>query len=235
AEGLLADHDAAAVVLDGGGENLRRAGAVAVHQHDEGAVVDDLVRARIVEDLHAAARLLELHDRSVLDEEAAELLRLREVTAAVGAQIHDEADNALGLELANQPRDIARRARVLGVAAAPRREVLIEARHGDDADLQLLAVHLDRLDRLLRGLLLELHLVADEGDDLRRRAGGRARGQHLQPDRRAARAANDLHDVVEPPADHVDELAVGPLRYGRDAVLGLELPVDLRPAARDHV
>src|SRR5690606_39203149 len=63
AERLLTDHDAAAVVLNGRCKDLGSARAVAVDEHDERPVVHELVRARIIEHLHAAARLLELHDR----------------------------------------------------------------------------------------------------------------------------------------------------------------------------
>src|SRR5690606_38780389 len=153
AERLLPDDDAALVVLDGRGKDLGRARAVAVHEHDERAVVDRLLRAGVVEHLDVAPGLLQLNDGAAVDEETAQLRRFGEVAAAVLAQVHHEADDAFGLELANEPRDVARRAHVLGVAAAPGVEILIEARDGDDADLELLAVDVDRLDRLFRGLL----------------------------------------------------------------------------------
>src|SRR5690606_520619 len=58
AERLLADDDAALVVLDRGGKDLGRARAVAVDEHDERAVVDRLLRARIVKHLNVTARFL---------------------------------------------------------------------------------------------------------------------------------------------------------------------------------
>ena len=89
------------------------------------------------------------------------------MTAAVRAQVHDDAgDAALGFEFVDEARDVARRARVILVAAAARREVLVEARHRDHADLVGVAVEGYLEDRLLRGLLLELDLVARELDRL---------------------------------------------------------------------
>src|SRR5690606_19560278 len=69
AERLLADHDAAPVVLDRRGEDLGCARAVAVDEHDERTVVARLLRARIVEHLNVAARLLQLDDGAAVDEE----------------------------------------------------------------------------------------------------------------------------------------------------------------------
>ena len=50
-------------------------------------------------------------------------------------------------------------------------------------------------------------------------------------DVRTERAADQLHDVVEAPADHVDEFAVLALAHGDDAIGGLDLTGLLRRAA----
>src|SRR5690606_10753416 len=95
-----------------------------------------------------------------------------EVAAAVLAQIHHQPVDAFLLELLEQARDVARRARVVLLAPAAGREVLIEARHLDHADAVRAALERYLEQLLLRGLLLELHLVAGEGDDLLGRPGG---------------------------------------------------------------
>src|SRR5690606_36080507 len=184
-EGRLADHDAALVVLDRSPEDFGGALAVAIHEYRERPRVRGRVR-RIGQNVDRAARLLELDDRAAVDAQAAELGGLREVTAAVLAQVDDEAvDTAFGVELVEQAQDILRRARVVGGALALRREILVEARHGDDADAERarLGRHLDEV--LLRGLLLELHLVARQDDDLLGRPRRDAFRQHLQAHLRA--------------------------------------------------
>jgi hypothetical protein len=98
------------------------------------------------------------------------------MTAAVLAQVHHEpVDSALGLELFDQARDVARRAHVVLVAAAARREILVKARHRNYADSIRLTIERDFEELLLRSLLLELDLVANELDHLfgrsRRRSG----------------------------------------------------------------
>ena len=128
-------------------------------------------------------------------------------------------------ELVDQAAHVARGAAVVLVAGRAGVEVLVEARHGDHADAQLLVAALDLAQFLLRGLRLERDLVARQHDDALLRAGRRAARQDLQPHDRAARAADQLHDVVEAPADHVDELAVLALADGDDAVVGLQLAV----------
>ena len=114
---------------------------------------------------------------------------------------------------------VARGAAVVLVARALRGDVLIEARHGDDADVQRLAVAGDVLHFLVSGLRFERDLVAHELERLFRRAGRRARGQHLQAHGRAGLAANELHHVVETPADDVLDRAVLALRNGGDAIV----------------
>ena len=84
-------------------------------------------------------------------------------------------DAAFGLELLEQTGHVARRARVVFVAAAARRG-FIEARDRNDTDPIVLAVEGDLQELLLRSLLLELDLVASELDGLLRRAGRGARG-----------------------------------------------------------
>src|SRR5690606_20888973 len=105
-----------------------------IDENRERAVIDGR-GARVVQHLDVAARLPQLHHWAALDEEAAELRGFRKVAAAVGSKIHDEpVDTALVFELLNQPRDVARRARVFVVAAAAGGEVLIEARYRNHTD-----------------------------------------------------------------------------------------------------
>jgi hypothetical protein len=69
AVGLLADDEAAAVILNRAGEDLRGRCAEPIHQHDQGSAVE-YRRIRIVVDLDAPGRVAQLHHRSPVDKEA---------------------------------------------------------------------------------------------------------------------------------------------------------------------
>ncbi len=98
--------------------------------------------------------------------------------------------------------------------------------------LQVLTLALDLAHFFARGLGFQRHLVARELDEPLGAAGRGARGQHLQAHHRADRAADELHDVVEAPADHVGERAFLALADGRDAIVRRELIARRRGAAR---
>src|SRR5690606_6028350 len=122
-ESRLTDHDAALVVLNRRSKDLGRARAVTIHEHRERPRVRGRVR-RVFQDVDRAARLLELDDRAAVDEKTAQLGGFRKMAAAVLAQVDDEAvDTAFGLELAEQSQDVFRRARVVGLTLALRREI----------------------------------------------------------------------------------------------------------------
>ena len=67
------------------------------------------------------------------------------------------------------------------------------------------------------------------------RAGRSAGRQDLQTNGRADLAANDLHHVVEPPADHVDEFPALAFADREDAVIGVQRAVHGRGAAGQDV
>ena len=86
----------------------------------------------------------------------------------------------------------------------------------------------------LRGLGLERDLVAREFDDLLGRSRRRAGGQYLQPHQRAGLAADLLHHVVQPPADHVLEAAALALADAGDAIVGVQRAGHGGRTAGDH-
>ncbi len=63
----------------------------------------------------------------------------------------------------------------------------------------------------------------------------RVRGQNLQAHGGAARSPDQLHNVVELPADDVDQLAVLTLANRRDAVVRADPAIDRRGTAGYHV
>ena len=76
-----------------------------------------------------------------------------------------------------------------------------------------------RAQFLLRRLRFERDLVAREFEGFFRRAGRGARRQHLQAHLRARAAADQLHDVVDAPAEHVGDRAFLALADAGDAIL----------------
>src|SRR5262249_4125000 len=85
AEGALAEDEAAVIILNGSGEDLRRGCAETIDQNGERAVVGG-GGLRIVEDFETPCCVLQLHDRPVIDEEAGERGRLRQIASAVATQ-----------------------------------------------------------------------------------------------------------------------------------------------------
>ena len=234
AEAALADHHAAAVVLDGAGEDLRSRGAETVDEHDQRTIVDGAFYD-VVEDLFRAVGELDLHHRPLVDEQSRERLGFRQETAAVAAQVDDETVDLLDLELLDQAAHIAGGAAIVDVAGALTVVVRIEARDVDDADTVIAIAALDGLQFALRGLGFEGHLAAHQRDD---RLGGPrccAGGQDLQTHRGIALAADQLHDIVDAPTDDIGEAALGALSDRGDPVARLELAVGGGGAAFDQV
>ncbi len=171
----------------------------------------------------------------MIDEQPRERGGLGEVTAAVTAQVEDQALDVLGLELAQQFQHVVRSAAVTLIAGVLRGYILVEPGHGDHADLERAAVTRHGLHFFMRRLRLQRDLVAHELRDLFRAAGGRAGRQHLQAHRRAGLAADQLHHVIQPPADDVGERSLMSLADADDAVVGAERAGYCRRSAFEHV
>ena len=132
-------------------------------------------------------------------------------------------------------RDVARRAAVILLVRRLRFEVLIEARHIDNADSEFLVATLDLAYLLLRCLRFQRDLVAHQFEFFLRRPRGRTGRQDLQMHGRADLAANQLHHVVQAPADDIDRLAVLAFADRDDAIVGIELAAGGRRTARQDV
>src|SRR5690348_10705272 len=119
AERALTEHDAAFVVLNRAGEDLRCRRAEAIHQHRERTIVLS-ARLWILEHFEPARRVLQLHDRSLVDEETRERGRFRQITAAVVAQIEHESVDLLRLQLREELAYIACGAAIVLIASTLR-------------------------------------------------------------------------------------------------------------------
>ncbi len=161
-----------------------------------------------------------------------EIGRFGQRAAALVAEIDDHAVDLVLLELAEQTLDIARRALVVGVAATARVEILIERRQRDHADMARVIAGLDLDHRFLRGLLFDADLLARQRERLVLAVGAGVGGQDFQAHDRILRAADLFHDIVEAPADHVDDRAVLALADADDAITDLVLARQRGRAAR---
>ena len=93
----------------------------------------------------------------------------------------------------------------------------------------------DVLHFLMRCLRFQRHLVTGELQHLLFRAGRGARAEHLQPDVGTRFPADQLHDIVEAPADDVREVTFVSLAHAGDAIVGVQRSGDGSGAALDHV
>ncbi len=126
--------------------------------------------------------------------------------------------------------------RIFCVAFHARLEILVEARDGNDADAHFPVAALQRMHFLLRCLRFERDLRALErtADSPLRRAR-RRQGESAAGPPYPAGPADQLHDVVEAPSDHVGQRARLALADRGDAVADLDLGRGRRGAARQHV
>ena len=218
AERRLADDQAAAVVLDGGSEDLGGRRGRTVDQHCQGAIPR---HARVVVgfDGHAPAGILDLHHGAPVDEQPGEFHCLHQRAAAILAQVHHHAVDLFRLQFGEQARGVGGGRARIGIAALGGLEVEVEARQRDHADL--LAADVD--DRLAGRLFLELDLVAHDRDQLVLAVHAGVGGQDVQPHPGALVAADQVHDIVDAPADHVGQRALVALPDRNHAVAHLHL------------
>ena len=214
----IADDDGASVVLQGAGDDLGGGGADAVDQHDHGLRERD--GGIVVVEGDRAARLADLDDRTGFEEEAGEVDGLGEGSAAVAAQVEDEALDVLGVEFGDEAGDVERGASLRGLGVVAELHARIERGQLDVAELARRAVGIDGgLDARGGGLLLELDLVAHEHDGLDR--VDVVGGDDLDSHGAALGAADEADGLVERPVADVDEFLVA-LRDGDDLVAGDE-------------
>ena len=229
AEGAAAGDDAAAVVLNGAGEDLRRGRRQPVHHHGQRAIPIH-IRVRICLNVRVAPLHPHLHHRARLDEEPSEPLRLLQRAAAVVAQIHHDALDPFRLQLADQPAHVAGAASGVRVAAHAA-EIRVERGHFDDADLAFDAAGLQREDALLGRLFLKQHGVARDVYQ----PGVRYRAivtDHLQPHHGALGAADEGHHFVQAPAHDIHDHPALALPHADDAVRRLQAAVLVGRAGR---
>ena len=221
AEGRLADDDGPAIVLHGGGEDLRGGGAVAVHQHGQGPGVGG-ARGGVLLHVHLAEGVLDLDHRALIDEQPGEVRRLGQGAAAVTAQVHQDPIHPLALEVVDQVLHVPGGAAKILVAIGLRPEVAIKARHLQDPDAQPRGIGQVVHHVSLGRLILQLDLVAHQGDFPGGTIGTGGLGQDLQPHHRVLGPADLVHHVLEAPAHHVLDGPVLALANPDDAVAGMD-------------
>ena len=237
AEGLPAQHQSPAVVLNGSGEDLRSRGAEAVHQDRQRAAIDNArVRVRVNADEPPA--VADLHHRASIDEQAHELDGFLERPATVVPKIDDQPADLCLLQLRDQPFHVTGGALVVGIPGSKRGEVHVERRQPDDADLLPARPVLDLHDPAAGLLILEIHLVANDPDDpsfLR----GADLGNDLETNRGLLGSANQGHHLVQAHAQDVHHLPFLALSDPDDTIPGPQVaglvgrPADNQPQHLD--
>ena len=222
AEGLGANHKAPAIILDGTGKNLRGGGTHSVDQHHQRPVIGN-GWVLVVEYLYVVVGVANLYRGAFLDEQADQVVGFMKCAAAVIAEVHHHAIDAICLQLVDQFANIPGGALVVGIAILHRLEVGVEGGNVNDADAVsgIAAFELD--DFLAGALFLQLHFVPLNGDGF---SDGFIRGiggNDFQGHRGFAGAANQIHNLVEAPADDVDGLFLVVLFDRHDTVCRLKL------------
>ena len=223
AERAAADHQAATVILDRAGEDLRGGSGKPVDQHRQRTFVGH-PGVGIAVEIDASAGIADLYGGAPVDEQADHRVGFLERAAAVIAQIEHDAFDVLRLELVDLLGHVPGGAAVVGLARLPGVEVDVECRHGDDADLVRRAVTLDLFHPAMGGLILELDGISRDPDGVR---AGHVDGlgrDDVESHRRAFRATNQVDHFIETHADHVDHVAVFVLADGNNAIRRLQCP-----------
>ena len=138
---MIADDQAAMVVLDRAGEDLAGAGAELADQHDQRPGPGD-VRVVVFLGLDLAVGVLDLHHLAVADEQAGEADRLAQRSAAVPADIENDRIDALAAEVVENSPHVVGGALEGGAAAMLGVGVAVEAGQTDHADAVGTAVRL---------------------------------------------------------------------------------------------
>src|SRR6056297_35434 len=232
AERGFTQNDAPPVVLDGRGEDFRRRSAGAVDQHGQRTVPG---HARLAIGFHrdTAVGIANLNDRSGVDEQPGHGGCLDQRTAAVAAQIDDNAFDAVGAQLVDQAAHVTRARAVVRFVARSPAEVHIENGHVDHADLRDAVTGFDFFHRGLGCLFFELDLVAHDVDDLRGALHAGLCRQDFESYESLALAPDQVDHVVQPPADHVDEFVFA-LGHADDSIAGLQPAVQVGGTAGNH-
>src|SRR5205814_1431458 len=187
----------------------------------------------VIERLDFAVWALHAADRSLIDEQARQADRLGERAAAVAAQVQNHRPDVLGPEVGQDLGHVAGGALVLRVAAAAGVEVHVEAGQVDHAHLQGPPFGQFFLEDLApHGAVFEHDPVAGDLVDGAHRLAG---GNDLEPDDRAALAADQLHHVAQLHAHRIGDLAAIALADADNLVLLLQPAVPLGRAAGDDV
>ncbi len=192
AESLLAHDQRAVVVLERAGDDLARARAAAVHEHDER--VHGLGAGGLGALLLTPLGEADGGDDGAVEEELVGDARgLLEQAARVAAEIeHEPADGAAGLELLERGVQLGR-ARLLERLEPHVADAVVQAARLDRADLDDLAAQLEGLGVLPAAFALARDPDRDLGAGLAAEAPHGVVERHVE-----RRLVVDLHDAVEP-------------------------------------
>ena len=113
-----------------------------------------------------ATGLSNLYHRARLDKQARQSNGFLQITATIGTQIHHDSLYVLFLEFVDRVAYITCQAAIVRITCLFRIRVLIEAGHGYDAHLDILAITLDGTHSLFCSQRFHGDLVAYQADYL---------------------------------------------------------------------
>ena len=159
-----------------------------------------------------------MHSGTILDKQAGQFIGFLQGAAAIVAQVYDDAFNTFVLQLLQQYFYVPCGAFVFLISPAHGVKIDVESRDIYHAYFDHF-VAVGNFQYLLLGrLLLQLYLVADDGNDrLLIRSFGLG-GYDLQANGGIFGATDQFNDLIEPPADNILHRAVFTLANGDDLV-----------------
>src|SRR5690606_22603639 len=229
---LGAHHQAAPVILDGAGEDLRCRSAQAVDKDQQGAIVNGRSPRAIAPGYHLIG-LAYLDYRAWIDKQIGHGGDFVEGATAIVAQVENDAVDSRRLELLHQFGDISGGTFVVGIPVVEGVKVNVEGGQIDNPNLDRLAVVVEVDNATFGRLLLQLHLVPHDAYHL---VGARTLtlgGNDFEAHRAALGAADKIDDVLKAPADHV-LYGLVVLAYPHHFILGRQNTLLARRTAGDY-
>ena len=196
-EGRFANDQRAAIVLHRCGEDLRRRGAKAVNQHHQRPfVINHAIVVAVF--AHFAIIIPHLHHRTGRNKQTRERYRLCQRSAAVAAQVNDDAADVLFFQL------LQLHFHVIGQAN-------VKAWNIQHADF----FFPDGFHRHLHRTVFQTNALA--GQRYNTRLGSFTGRQDFKTNLAALRPFNQRHDVIQTPADDINHRLPG-LANANDAI-----------------
>ena len=231
AKGRFTNNQPATIVLDGRSKNFRCRSTVAIYQYRQWSTPDH-AGLNILFQRYAATGIAHLHNRALINEKAGKCRCFQQRTAAIVAQVNHDSLYALLFKLRNELAHVSCTGTVIRFVLCPAVEIEVENRQVDHTNFNHF-IHgppLRTLDRqfddfALGRLFFQLDLITDDVDDAGEATNTYILRQDLETYYRVLGAADQVHHIVDAPANDINHLAFPALADSSDTVTGLQAPV----------